>query len=219
MIAGLGLLLLAVGVLTWLAERRRNAEQFGGGPVRGIGSGFWYAAVTMTTVGDGDKAPTTLPGRLIGLVWMFTALLLVSTFTAAIASALTVGQLAGRVRSADDLAHVRVASLAGTTSAQWLERRGIGHRSMPDLGSALDAVARDGVDAVVYDAPLLHWTLVAGGHDGRLRVLPLVLERQDYAFPLPRGSALRAPLNEALLARINAPDWSERSARYLGEGS
>ena len=44
-----------VGSLIWLAERRRNAEQFAE-PLAGIGSGMWFALVTLTTVGYGDKA-------------------------------------------------------------------------------------------------------------------------------------------------------------------
>lgn len=53
-IAGLLGLLIAVGVLIWLAERRTNA-QFRHEPLSGIGSGLWWSAVTMTTVGYGDK--------------------------------------------------------------------------------------------------------------------------------------------------------------------
>jgi len=33
----------------WIFERKRNPEQFGGTPAQGIGSSFWWAAVTMTT--------------------------------------------------------------------------------------------------------------------------------------------------------------------------
>ncbi|MBS7456044.1 transporter substrate-binding domain-containing protein [Coralloluteibacterium stylophorae] len=214
----LGALLLAIGTLTWLFERRRNAAQFGGTPARGIGSGFWWAAVTMTTVGYGDKAPATLGGRIVGLLWMFAALIIVSTFTAAITSALTVGQLSTRIRSADDLATARVTSLAATTSAQWLQRRGFAFEETPDLDAALERLGTDATDAVVYDAPLLRWT-IAQRTGSALEVLPLTLERQDYAFALPTGSPLREPLNEALLARINAPDWNLRRARYLGDDS
>ena len=88
LILGLAVLMLLVGGLLWLFERRRNQQQFGGSPAQGLGSSFWWAAVTMTTVGYGDKAPVTLGGRLIGLVWMFAGLIMVSTFTAAVASAL-----------------------------------------------------------------------------------------------------------------------------------
>lgn len=62
-IAALLALLIGVGVLIWLAERRVNA-QFQRDPLSGIGSGLWWSAVTMTTVGYGDQAPTTLLGRL-----------------------------------------------------------------------------------------------------------------------------------------------------------
>ena len=79
-IGALALLLLGVGFALWLLERRRNAEQFGGSNAEGIGAGFWWAAVTMTTVGYGDKAPVTLGGRLLALVWMFAGLIMVAAW-------------------------------------------------------------------------------------------------------------------------------------------
>ena len=63
-------LLFVVGTVAWAIETRRNPAMFERHPARGIFSGFWWAAVTMTTVGYGDKAPVTVAGRLIGVVWM-----------------------------------------------------------------------------------------------------------------------------------------------------
>ena len=214
-IAALALLLLAVGVLTWLFERKRNAAQFGGKPAHGIGSGFWWAAVTMTTVGYGDKAPITFGGRLLGLLWMFAALIVASVFTASITSALTVGQLTSRISGVEDLSGVRIDSLAGTTSAQWLSGSGFEFRETPDLDSALDALSAGTTDAVVYDAPLLRWT-IAQRYRNKLEVLPFTVERQDYAYALPTGSPLREPINASLLERVNAADWRKRVNQYLG---
>jgi voltage-gated potassium channel Kch len=101
-LASLLALLAAVGVLVWLAERRRN-PQFGRGPLKGVGAGLWWSAVTMTTVGYGDKAPTTFPGRLIAMVWMFASVIIISSFTAAIATALTGDKLEQSVTDLNDL--------------------------------------------------------------------------------------------------------------------
>jgi hypothetical protein len=84
------LVLLGIGLLVWLFERRGNPDQFGGPAAQGIGSGFWWSAVTMTTVGYGDKAPVTVGGRIVALVWMFVAIIIISGFTATITSSLRV---------------------------------------------------------------------------------------------------------------------------------
>lgn len=211
----LGVLAL-VGVLVWLAERRRNA-QFQKDPVQGVGSGIWWSAVTMTTVGYGDKAPVTLTGRLIGLVWMFASIILISGFTAAIASSLTVGQLDQAVRGVDDLRGKRVLTLPGSTSAAYLDEKLIRFREASSLETALGQVAAGEADALVYDAPILRY-LVNTDYPERLRVLPAVFARQDYGIALPPGSPLREPLNRAILDVIRSPAWDALIDSYLGVG-
>ena len=49
-------------------------------------SPFWWAIVTMTTVGYGDLSPTTPEGRLFAVFIMFAGIALVSLLTASISS-------------------------------------------------------------------------------------------------------------------------------------
>ena len=124
-VLALVLVLLLVGLLIWLLERRKNPEQFGGSASQGIGSGFWWSAVTMTTVGYGDKAPMSTGGRVLGLVWMFVSIITISGFTAAIASSVTLNELQSRINGAADLPRVKVAAVEGTSGANWLAGQGL----------------------------------------------------------------------------------------------
>ncbi|WP_449285826.1 transporter substrate-binding domain-containing protein [Marinobacter sp. PE14] len=214
-VMALGALLLAVGFLLWLVERRRNPEQFGGSTAEGIGSSFWWAAVTMTTVGYGDKAPVSFAGRLIALVWMFAGLIMVASFTAAITSSLTVSNLRTGIEGAGDLPGKVVATIGKTASQRYLEEQRIRYQPYPDLTTAMTSVAEGKSDAIVYDRPLMQYRNQQLG-DQRLTILPGVFAEQLYALALPEGSALRAPVSQQILRVTESDDWGAIQAAYLG---
>ena len=207
--------LLVFGLLMWLIERRRNPGQFGGAPSRGIAAGLWWSAVTMTTVGYGDKAPVTVLGRVLAIIWMFAAIIVISSFTAQVSSTLTVQRLASRVNGPDDLPAARVGTVDLSAGQKYCARRGIGARAYADAPAALDGLARGEVDAIVYEAPILaYW--VKTQHAGALRVLPGTFDNHGYGFGLKPGSPLREPIDRALLTFVASDEWDQLLARYLG---
>ena len=211
----LSALLLICGLLVWMFERQGNPEQFGGRPLKGIGSGFWWAAVTMTTVGYGDKAPKTLGGRLVGLVWMFVGIIVISSFTAAMTSSLTLSTLGSLISGPKDLYNVKVATVSLSTSEKYLNQQGISFQTVNDAEEGLKALAAGRVDAVVYDAPILQY-LIHKKYSDDLALLPGTFERQDYAIALSQGSTLRENVNRALLVNLSEPWWQETNHRYFG---
>ena len=204
-----------VGFLFWIAERKRNADEFPRG-AQGLGSGFWFAAVTMTTVGYGDKAPRTPAGKIVALVWMFTALLIISTITGMIASSLTAGKLEGQVTGPADLDTVDVGTVSGSAAEDWLAREGIGARGYAGTEEGLAALADGDIDAFVHDDPLLRYSLSNGEGRVELRVLPGSFGRQHYGIALPPGSADREALNLSLLRYIESDDWLAKVTQQLG---
>jgi ABC-type amino acid transport substrate-binding protein len=212
----LALLLFGVGFLAWWFERRKNPQQFGGGVTRGIGSGFWWSAVTMTTVGYGDKAPLTLGGRIVAMIWMFTAVIIISSFTAAITSSLTVSQLESLVKGPEDLTKARTGSIPDTTSASYLKENYISFLSYSTPLDGLKAISEGNIDALVYDAPVLQY-LVNKEFKGILKVLPKAFVPQEYGIALQQGSSLREPVNRILLQKIREPEWQDIVYRYLSQ--
>ena len=215
-VASLVFLLLIVGVFLWWFERKKNPKQFGGKIIQGIGSGFWWSAVTMTTVGYGDKAPVTFWGRILAIIWMFAGIIIISSFTAAITSALTVGHLESIIKGPEDLPKVRVGTIINSTSEAFLREKNLSYSKYNTLLEGLQEVADGKIDAVVYDAPILRY-LVKKKFWYKMKVLPNTFVRQDYGIALPEGSSLREPINRALLKEIHDPKWQETLYNYLGK--
>ncbi|XP_068750231.1 uncharacterized protein [Montipora capricornis] len=81
------------GITIWALEQRNNRKEFQSTFARGSTEGFWWALVTMTTVGYGDKVPQTIYGRIFSILWMLTGVCLIAIFTAAVTSAITVSSV------------------------------------------------------------------------------------------------------------------------------
>ena len=214
----LTLLLLILGFVIWLLERKRNPNQFEGGMARGVFSGFWWAVVTMTTVGYGDKAPVTVGGRILAIAWMFIGIVLISTFIAALSSALTVTQLESAVRGPEDLPAVRVGAIRNSTGQDYLNERVIDSESYDTPLAAIQALVQGKVDAVIYDRPILLY-LANKKMRQQVQVLPKTFDHQSYGIALPAGSDLREPINRVLLDEISKTEWTELLDRYLGKGN
>ena len=169
-------------------------------------------------MGYGDKAPATLGGRILALIWMFTAIILVSIFTAGVTASLTVGALEGRVQNAADLPRVRVATVADSTADQWLQRAGITAQRSPQTEHALQLLAAGEVDAVVADGAVLRYQIRRDPMAQPLAVLADRLQPQRYAFALRQGqSAKQEALNRALLTTLESDVWQARLRTLLGE--
>jgi len=86
---GLQFVLLAVATMVFAGaglevffERHSN----GASAIHSFGNALWWAVVTVTTVGYGDKVPVTGAGRWVAAALMFTGIGLVGALTATIAS-------------------------------------------------------------------------------------------------------------------------------------
>jgi ABC-type amino acid transport substrate-binding protein len=210
------LIALIVGMLVWLFERQQN-NHFGGPAVRGLTSGIWWSAVAMTQAGAAQGAPSSLPGRLLAVVWMIVSIITLAVFTGGITSAITTHQVQGLVRSVEDLRTLRVAVVNGSSSVEFLDQQRVAHRGFADPTAALNAVKAGSADAFVYDRPLLSW--IVRGSFSTLQVSKLIFDPQSYAIALPPNSALRVPLDIALLEAITGEWWHQVLYRYLGQAS
>ncbi|MFO7846264.1 MAG: transporter substrate-binding domain-containing protein [Balneolaceae bacterium] len=209
-------LLLFWGFLVWIFERHENSEEFGGTAAEGVGSGFWWAAVTMTTVGYGDKSPRTVGGRMVGFIWMFTAIIVISFFTASIASSLTITQLDSRVSGPGDLPFVRVGALQQSATLDYLDSEKIRAETYATISDGLRAVEEDEIDAFVHDAPIIQYYTQLDFRN-KVRVLPNTFNDQYYGIALPLNSSYRNQMNQVLLDYIASDEWEELQARYLGD--
>ena len=107
------MLSLLFGVIVWFFEREDNAEQFPKNFTSAVDDAVWFAVVTVTTVGYGDKAPTSVAGRLVALVWMIIGLFLTAVFTGHTSSRFVALQSQGEVQVVSELHGLRVCSYYG----------------------------------------------------------------------------------------------------------
>jgi polar amino acid transport system substrate-binding protein len=206
------LLAVVFGTGVWLAERRHNT-QFPVRPTPGIGSALWFAGVTTSGVGYGDKVPVTLNGRLLAILWMLVSLILYVFMTASLTATLAVGEYE-QVRDIESLRRGRVGVLEGSAAADFLRHNQIPHRIFPSYPKVIEALLTGKVDAAVFNEEILrYYTDRALG--SRLKVLPPLFMPESFAFALTDASPLREPLDRALRRALAGTRYRDLKDDYL----
>jgi polar amino acid transport system substrate-binding protein len=208
------LMSLIVGIIVWLFEKRCNNEMFGEGYVKGIGHGIWWAMVTMTTVGYGDKAPKTMGGRIAAIIWMIFSIVFIASFTATITAQLTLTELRGKVHGFNDLYHTRVGCIGESEGFAFLAKKGVAVVPFQNVQAGLAAVGNKKIDAFVQDEKILQY-LIKKEFPGRLQVVGGTFDEYFVSIALQRNSPLRKPINQALLKFMDTENWTELLNRYI----
>ena len=205
--------LVLIGGLVWFFERKNNHDQFGRRPLEGLISGFWWSAVTMTTVGYGDKSPVTLGGRIIGLFWMFLSIIIISALTGSIAAELTVFRMSPKVSGPQDLRRVVVGTVASSVQATYLDDEGITSRKYESITKGLEGLAEGSISAFVADHSMLSYS-VAKDFPGKIEILPQTFEPNFIAFPMALEPEQSQRINLKLLELLERPEWRSILKKY-----
>lgn len=217
----LGLLLIAVLIVShvlWLCERHRDDEEFPGGYKHGMFESLWWTLTVMVTLACDNKSPRGLAGRLVGLVWMISGVLLVSFMTASFSSSLTVSSLEGGINGPKDLGGHTVGTVGGSTAERYLTEHKIASKAYPSAADACEALSKGTVEAVVYDAPILRYQLTKMDNKD-LRLTGNLFEKQGYGIGLQPNSPYRKEINSALLKLIEDDTLAELDKKWFGDST
>ncbi|MEM9655794.1 MAG: transporter substrate-binding domain-containing protein [Actinomycetota bacterium] len=215
-LAVLVILVILVSHLVWLFERGHDSEDFPYSYRAGIGEALWWSTVSVITGGEAVKNINTALSRLIAVFWMLVGLFLLAFVTARATSVLTVAELESDISGIEDLGGRSVATVEGTASVGFLrDEAGIIARELPDLDTALAELASGNVDAVVFDAPVVAYTLNEQYGDDLILVEPIE-GRDPYGIALPSGSERLEEVNAAVIEIGRDGTLDALMDRYFG---
>jgi polar amino acid transport system substrate-binding protein len=209
------LTILVIAHVVWLFERRHPGV-VSRAYYPGILEACWWAAATLAT--QADQMPRTAMARVVSLIWMFTSVVFIAYFTAAVTSSLTLRQLHGDINGPQDLPGKRVVTVQGSTSAEYLRQHDIVATEVSDPASLFERLQQGEAQAVVYDAPVV---MYYASHDGRDRVhlAGTIFRRENYGILFPSDSKLRKRVDEALLQLKENGVYDQLYRKWFGSDS
>ncbi|MFO7799876.1 glycine betaine/L-proline ABC transporter substrate-binding protein ProX [Rhodohalobacter sp.] len=208
-----GVLLISAHII-WFWERKHN-DDFPSSYWSGLGVSIWWAAVTVTTVGYGDKTPTGIPGRIFGLIWIFAGYFAFSYFTATVTSTVTLQEIESKIQTAEDLYGHDVATVSNSAAEYYLRGNGIRPSTYNTVSEAAEALVEGSIEAIVYDAPVLQHYASEEGY-GDVMVTGQLFQQQSYGFALPKDSELRKEINLGYLKILENGEYQRIRNRWFG---
>jgi len=210
-------MLVLIGIVMWFIERRHPSAQGSESSVATLRDGLYWAVVTMTTVGYGDKTPKSTIGRVIAVFWMLASLVWVSLLSTSLVSRLTAERVESRdVVATIDLTRKKLAAVAQSSGAEYLDEHHLHYMEFNNLPDALDSLAGGKSDAVVNSVGALQY-LISKRYAGVEEVPQGLLAPAYMAIALPEQSPLKRPIDEALIKITSDPEWRSLEERFFGK--
>lgn len=213
-IIGFLLLIIISGHLVWLAERGKDA--FDDKYIPGVFEGMYWAIVTASTVGYGDKAPVRWAGRAVASLVIIISLPMFALFTAELASSFTVQSMESAIRGPDDLAGKRVGVVRGTVSEDEAHALKADTRSFGRIDEAYAALAAHQLDAVVYDEPNMRYHVRHQGK-GELALIGRLFKTQHYGIAVREEDPLLEQINRAMLTLRESGEDQRIRQQWFGD--
>ncbi len=188
--------LLVIAHIIWIVERRTDAEDgdFHPSYFRGVWDGLWWAAVTVTTVGYGDKAPRTVPGRIVALTAMLGSLIAVGAIVSQVTDILAEQRRESVVADLEDVDGRSVGVVKGSSFADYLDKQGVDTVEFDRQQDIFEAVEAGELDLMVAN----RFAMAELGPEYGVVATGDVLYEEFETFGLAADSPWREPINRTL---------------------
>jgi ABC-type amino acid transport substrate-binding protein len=188
--------LLLFSYLLWLAERGKNPtinQKF----IKGYSYSIW---VTVTSfLRDLIFEPVTIAGKSIIACWLLLSVIFMAAITAVATSSLTVAisDSKSKFGSTNDIANHVVAVEAGSINVTLADKHNAYVVQKSSLMSALNALMDDKVTGVMGDYYLIQYLIKENKFSG-IRMSPLMITNDEYAFAFPKHSPLTQKIDSQI---------------------
>jgi len=212
------ILMVVAGHIIWLVERssKKRTTSFHQNYIPGVFEGMYWALITASTIGYGDQVPQRWVGRILAAIIILMFLPLFGFFVAQLSSDLTMQSLKSNITGLQDLRGRPVAVVDKTTSYYFMKKMSADIDVFERVEDAIDALLKNEVEAVVYDAPNLLYYANGEGR-GKVMVVGKIFEPQDYGLAVPQGSPLREKINRAILNLIESGELDRIRNSWFGD--
>ncbi|CAB3767240.1 transporter substrate-binding domain-containing protein [Paraburkholderia humisilvae] len=199
--------------LIWLIERKQD-PQFRKPYFRAIGEGLWVTMLIIATGEHGERETASVLKRLLVPAMWLIGVVLIAQLTATVTSSQTVARLQSNIRGPDDLPGKSIGTVPATTAANYLAQRGLPFVDINTADDGIRMLTQGDVQAIVYDAPTLQYWAAKRGN-GALIVVGPIFRPEKYGIAVANGSALRKPINEALLAMYEDGTYEQINGKWF----
>ncbi|XP_062098518.1 glutamate receptor 2.1-like isoform X2 [Humulus lupulus] len=210
---------LFIGFVVWVLEHRVN-EDFRGPPSHQIGTSFSFSFSTMVFANK-ERVVSNL-ARFVVIIWVFVVLILTQSYTASLASLLTVEKLQPTITDINQLLRngERVGCFRNSFVYGLLEHTGFPSWQIVPLNSTDQCdhflsigSAKGGISAYVDETP--NTRIFLGQYCSKYTLIGPIFNTAGYGFVFPKGSPLVCDVSRAILNVTETEEMKKTEKKWF----